>query len=213
MAWAAAIPAIAAVVGAGIGFISQQNANRQNREMADSNTAWQQWMSGSAHQREVEDLRKAGLNPILSAKLGGASTPSGNVSQNIGELQAGWNSGKETAAAAAEVQNTQADTDVKVAQEKLAGEQQGTEKTVQAKNLADAANSSAQTILAREQLKKAKAEGSTYQILDKYIKAADKKVLDSQIFSGKVGERLGESFSEVKKNLYKGSNKPELRMP
>ncbi len=34
-------------------------------------------MSNTAHQREIKDLRKAGLNPILSAKYGGSSTPSG----------------------------------------------------------------------------------------------------------------------------------------
>lgn len=32
-------------------------------------------LSNTAHQREIKDLYKAGLNPILSAKYGGSSTP------------------------------------------------------------------------------------------------------------------------------------------
>lgn len=49
-----------------------------NSAEAEKNRSWQQFMSSSAHQREIEDLKKAGLNPVLSVFGGnGASTTSG----------------------------------------------------------------------------------------------------------------------------------------
>lgn len=48
-----------------------------NKQESKDLRDWQEYMSNTAHQREMEDLRKAGLNPILTGKYGGASTPSG----------------------------------------------------------------------------------------------------------------------------------------
>lgn len=52
---------------------SKDQARRQMR--------FQEGMSSTAYQRAMEDMRKAGLNPILAAKLGGASTPSGAMAK------------------------------------------------------------------------------------------------------------------------------------
>lgn len=50
-----------------------------NSTEAMKNREWQEHMSNTAYQRAVEDMRKAGLNPILAFQNGGASTPGGSA--------------------------------------------------------------------------------------------------------------------------------------
>ena len=50
---------------------------QQAKSRAKDQTNFQREMSNTAYQRAVVDMRKAGINPIMASKLGGASTPTG----------------------------------------------------------------------------------------------------------------------------------------
>lgn len=78
-----------AVIGGLFGKESQDDTNVANAEQASQNRDFQaqqseinraftERMSSSAYQRATQDMRAAGLNPMLAYSQGGASTPGGS---------------------------------------------------------------------------------------------------------------------------------------
>ena len=75
----AAVPAIASHFGA-------KQQNKANLARIQQQQAFQERMSSTAYQRSMADMRKAGLNPILAYKQGGASSPGGAMSPAVDEI-------------------------------------------------------------------------------------------------------------------------------
>nr|QJB18794.1 MAG: DNA pilot protein [Microvirus sp.] len=66
-----------------MGRDSARETSYSNQVSADRQMAFQERMSSSAYQRSMDDMKKAGLNPMLAYSQGGASSPTGASASNI----------------------------------------------------------------------------------------------------------------------------------
>jgi hypothetical protein len=64
-----------------IGMLGTRSTNRAQEQLARQQMQFQAGQTGTEYQRAVADMRKAGINPMLTTKLGGASSASGAMAQ------------------------------------------------------------------------------------------------------------------------------------
>lgn len=156
------LPLLAAALPALIGGVASAAGAHMANEQADRSAvrqmAFQKETLQHQYQWGMEDMKKAGLNPILAYKQGGAGTASGSsyTPQNVGSAAVSGASTAQSSALATrsqdlQLENIAADTSLKHAQDK-------TQAALQIQSMAQASQASANSALAAAQTQKTRAE-------------------------------------------------------
>lgn len=154
--------AIGAAGGSLLNYVSTERTNRQNKDMSREQMAWQERMSNTAHQREVKDLVKAGINPNLTAGGSGSSTPTGSM-PNLTAPQV------DVPGLVSAMQLTLEKQKVDNDSQRVAIDKESSAAQI-AKNLSDKDLNKMKTILAQKGMPRAMLEGKAAEQMNKIIK-------------------------------------------
>lgn len=113
-------PVVGSLLGGGLALLGGERANASSAASVQQQMDFQERMRATQYQTTMADMRKAGLNPMLAAKVGGAGTPSGAsmTFQNVGQAAADGAAKMSSSAVAmkrltSEIENINADTELK----------------------------------------------------------------------------------------------------
>lgn len=182
------------IAGAIGGITSTILGNNSAKHEAEKNRQWQEQMSNTSISRRMQDLRNAGLNPLLAVEnaSSGASTPSGSQAQ-LQQFNPEWL----VALSNAKLQNAQA--------EKVEAEKEGIEKD---NNMADTKHE-----LLKKEVELKSQNVLTEKINQKLLKAETEKkaveILLHQAQIKNVNMSTAEAYEVVRWQRFKNDAKED----
>jgi hypothetical protein len=201
-------------VGFGLSFLGGERANRANSAEALANRNFQERLSNTSYQRGVKDLRAAGLNPILAARFGGASTPGGAQAQIKDSATPAVNTGLQLKLANAQVIKAQEEAKKATADARNAESQnkniplEGTLLKTKSDNLdAQTSHIGQQQRLTEQQVKQAAANTKSILAEVKNIQQRNKNLQQEWNISNVKWRELESKLPEIKYQAYLDSTK------